>query len=381
MYFLNEGEITVSGFDPKINKKRISSFKPDNLILSYVKKEKEDILSVLNEWNPPSKAKIQTAFLNKFRQYETSKNDVWDKLTSKVVTKPLKNAIKEMEKELEGIEIRKGDEIGYELQDGMRHHELEPVLDIYKEWYNEDENAKIWFLNMSLRELDSCLDKTTFQKEEERFNALGFEGEEIIRERSKSIVHGPSVMFGKTQKQSYTPKEMFERGDIINFELLEVNGKWINKNADMALIYGNRLNPTPENFLKLSTPFEKAKEKTPEEVMKMFRIIWFNIICSENYEVMLNSFAWALSDEEDSLEWFELFIESMSDTTSLKNKLFEEINNPEHIDPWMVGLNDKYAMQAAEIRKANENRGKIVRQDESSDLKQLKVLLNRIMSP
>ena len=79
MYFLNEGEITVSGFDPKINKKRISSFKPDNLILSYVKKEKEDILSVLNEWNPPSKAKIQTAFLNKIRQYETSKNDVWDK--------------------------------------------------------------------------------------------------------------------------------------------------------------------------------------------------------------------------------------------------------------------------------------------------------------
>ncbi len=40
MYFLNEGEITISGFDAKINKKRISSFKPDNLILSYVGKRK-----------------------------------------------------------------------------------------------------------------------------------------------------------------------------------------------------------------------------------------------------------------------------------------------------------------------------------------------------
>ncbi len=71
----------------------------------------------------------------------------------------------------------------------------------------------------------------------------------------------------------------------------------------------------------------------------MFRIIWFNIICSENYEVLLNSFAWALSDEEDSLEWFELFIESMIDTTPLKNKLFNKKSVKKPIDP--------FAMQAA----------------------------------
>ncbi len=71
-------------------------------------KEKDDILSVLYEWTPPSRAKIQTAFLTQFRQYETKKKDIWDNLVSKVVSKSLKNVIKEMENELEAIKIKKG---------------------------------------------------------------------------------------------------------------------------------------------------------------------------------------------------------------------------------------------------------------------------------
>jgi hypothetical protein len=38
------------------------------------------------------------------------------------------------------------------------------------------------------------------------------------------------------------------------------------------------------------------------------------------------------------LEWFELFIEGMSDVTTLKTKLSEEINNPDHINFWMDGI-------------------------------------------
>jgi hypothetical protein len=100
----------------------------------------------------------------------------------------------------------------------------------------------------------------------------------------------------------------------------------------------SNLIPTPENFLIKKLGIEKPPERDEKEISKMFRIILFNIMSSENYQVLQNSLAWALSGEEDSLEWFELFIEGMSDVTTLKTKLSEEINNPDHINFWMDGI-------------------------------------------
>jgi len=333
VYLLNEGEITVKGFDGKPSKERFSSFKPDNLILSHVKKEKEDILSVLYGWTPPLRAKIQTAFLTKFRQYETTKNNIWDNLRSKVVSKSLKNFIKEMENELEAIEIRKGDEIGYELEDGVRHDELEESLYLYKAWYEEYENATLWMFNGDYKD---------YLKEYLQYN----------HSTAYKEIKLPTI-----QRDGKLANRLLDNSDVTiihhsHTPLIDIESNW-----DVT------------RFFREWT-LEEPIEKNTQEIMKMFRIIWFNVICSENYEVILNSFAWALSDEEDSLEWFELFIEGLSDTTPLKNKLFNKKYIKKPMDP--------YAMQAAEIRKANENRGKIVRQDESSDLEHLAVLLKKI---
>ncbi len=179
-------------------------------------------------------------------------------------------------------------------------------------------------------DLDPLFGKTTYQQEEERLKALGLTHEEAIKERCKSIVHRPSVMWGKVQEQAYTPTELFERTDMVNSKLIEVNGKWVGMDSNLI--------PTPENFLIKKLGIEKPPERDEKEISKMFRIILFNIMSSENYQVLQNSLAWALSGEEDSLEWFELFIEGMSDVTTLKTKLSEEINNPDHINFWMDGI-------------------------------------------
>lgn len=91
--------------------------------------------------------------------------------------------------------------------------------------------------------------------------------------------------------------------------------------------------------------------KTSEAIRAIFRRILFFINAHENYNFMRNSFSWALSDGEDSLEWFELFI-SMGIVPISKKRLLKEINTlkPTYEDPNVTNAN--------EIRKKLDKQGR-----------------------
>jgi hypothetical protein len=108
---------------------------------------------------------------------------------------------------------------------------------------------------------------------------------------------------------------------------------------------------TTDIFLEKKGIF-MPETKTSEAIRAIFRRILFFINAHENYNFMRNSFSWALSDEEDSLEWFELFI-SMGIVPISKKRLLKEINTlkPTYEDPNVTNAN--------EIRKKLDKQGRV----------------------
>jgi len=354
----NEDVVILPKYDIKVhkyikgNKKgkskpigEIQSLKIEGLNLELVKKEQYQIfkmISLLNRLDTKSEEiektinDLQKSFGRKLKQLQEKEVNNWNKWINKIKSERFKDI-----------------------------KNLRPDL---KEYLKDDENAVLWYLKeVSGEELDLLLPKTEYQKKTDELRTLGYEGEDAIRERCKSITNRPAVLFGKVQEQSYTPNEIVERMDKMGFYLVEINGKWVNsQNTDI---------PTRENFLLELGLIKKPIQKNDAEISKILRIILFNIMNSENYKVLQNSFAWALSDEKDSLEWFKLFIEGMSDITPLKEILSKQLNKKSKNEM------DKYEIEAAAIRKANENRGKIHRYNKSNDLgEQLTTIIKEIVS-
>ena len=88
---------------------------------------------------------------------------------------------------------------------------------------------------------------------------------------------------------------------------------------------------TLKQFLEEKNIIE-PKILSDDKIVKIFNRILFYVNSHENYKFMKQSFALALSDEEDSMEYFELFINNA--TPSLKKLEMElGINNKTDAQP------------------------------------------------
>ena len=90
--------------------------------------------------------------------------------------------------------------------------------------------------------------------------------------------------------------------------------------------------------------FEIPKNEIDREIYKRFRDVLFIINSVDNNKFLKNSFSYSLSDEDDSLEWFEHFI-NMSNISLSKVRIKEEIDN---LKPTYEDTNAK---KAEELRK------------------------------
>jgi hypothetical protein len=122
--------------------------------------------------------------------------------------------------------------------------------------------------------------------------------------------------------------DMFRSADYLNPMVVEGEG-W-----------------TSELFLKRKGIPEPEK-KSQNEIRAIFRKMLFYVNAHENYNFMKNSLSWALSDEQDSIRWFELFIKNMpSQDGKLEDELGIEMpklkkDNPKDIDQFASFLTNK----------------------------------------
>ncbi len=87
--------------------------------------------------------------------------------------------------------------------------------------------------------------------------------------------------------------------------------------------------PTIESFLEAKGIYKP--ERDYKEIKRQFREILFFILISENNKLK-NYFALALSNDEESLDWFKLFIQHKY-THYSKNELSDLLDKTEFIDP------------------------------------------------
>jgi hypothetical protein len=80
------------------------------------------------------------------------------------------------------------------------------------------------------------------------------------------------------------------------YEISESKMEWIDKEGS----------GTPESYLN-RWKF-KINRAIPDEVFEAFNSVWFFVSVNRNRETLKRHFAYALSDERGSLNWFEQFM-------------------------------------------------------------------------
>ena len=306
MSLLKENEIVISGYDFNVHNVkdgRIQSFKKEGVKFELVKTEQTEIFAMLKEIETSdnslkARRRLQESFIRKFKQYESKKYEYWDTLESKIETAPLKDYIKVLEEDLEKQRIMikdikknkiKGKE--YLISDTHLNDELKEC----KTFFEEDKNSKIWL-----------------------FHGLNYED----LEEALNIHPRRGLETSKSNKLSYELKDCCVMDDIIEKRLIEING--LLKSSELSS--NKNIKATPENFLCICG-LEKPLKRTSEEIKSMFSRILFYVNAHENSNFMKQSFSWALSDEKDSMNWFELFINT---NTNLKGKLRSELPQKPH---------------------------------------------------
>lgn len=94
---------------------------------------------------------------------------------------------------------------------------------------------------------------------------------------------------------------------------------YAHEDANFPIYYPNNTYK-PEQHLKQLNIFEPVK--TEDNIRKIFNRTIFFVNTHENYKFLKQNFALALSDEEESMEFFELFINNINPSLKkLKNEL------------------------------------------------------------
>lgn len=283
MSLLKNNKIAIVGYDWSAHnvkgdakEARIQAFKKEGVKFELIKKEQLDILIMLNHLENQSveeakenKIKLEKCFNKKFNQYQDQKQPYWENLKSKSNSMLLKEYITKLEKELsEYIDFK-------ELSNNsLKFQKLTRDLDTYRAWIKEYPNATVWWLEyLSEEEMETHLE----------FIKLNInQGIKIPRQSDgKPVLSMPLIEAGD---------------DIINFR----NTPLIDKDSEWDL----------NTFLE-KKGFLKPEIKEDER-KSLFNKMLFFVNSHENYKFMRQCFSWALSDEEDSLEWFKILLNNLN---------------------------------------------------------------------
>ena len=297
MKMLNENKIAVIGYDFNVHNvkegDRIQTFMENGVVFEWVKTDQRDIIQLFYELESgelylysEAKTSLLDIFEKKYNEYESLKIEFYEQIKSKVISEPLKDWLKEEKKRLKKMISEYPRDPGYSSEIST----LKDDIEMWQGILDKHPNAIMWKIE-------------------------GLSNDEAIKLLDINI---------KLRGQSpykYTTKEIAE---IISSRM-----PWVDTDGTFNV----------EQFLE-EKGIWKPRKLILEEKKSLFNKTLFFINSHENSNFMRNAFSWALSDEEDSFEWFELIIEQTYDSLDkLKNKFTEDENPIKTLSEAIVAMN------------------------------------------
>jgi hypothetical protein len=241
-------------------------------------------------------------FDRKIKEYKKHEIEQWEELIDKIEIIPIKNAINEINDELEKMKSPKiinGQQIQvFADEKAFISKNLEKRLEIYEQYFSENKNVSIWrFEEMSFGEIGEYL-------ELESTSMMNQANKMPMEDRLRSSVYYPPVVNGKVVNYGHTTKDIGRMLWLRNTVLIEVNGHWTHQ-----LRYNGDEIPSKETFLK-EHDFKEPVKLSKVEIKNIFDRILSNINIYENFKLQQNNLTWALSDKDESIDIFKTIIKN-----------------------------------------------------------------------
>jgi hypothetical protein len=290
---LKENKIVLSGYDFNIHNtadNRIQSLKKEGIIFEWNKTDHADIYSLLNQMesldiskSEESKNRLKNCFKRKFREFEKKEEEFFNSLSLRVKFFSAKN---EYEKDLKYL--NKIAQAKYESNKKEWEKHVHPQSKPGEEWKGIPELKKF------LKDLLKLRSK--------------YKSSEITKKSKLWVI--PDLTIDEARKiliKKYSKKSYFYNENELLWNMKEKDyNSYLEELALDKLFYidldGN-LNP--DKYLKI---FYSTQKKSDKEIGELFNIILFYINTHENYKSLKHYFSLALSDENGSMDWFELFL-------------------------------------------------------------------------
>lgn len=266
MNLLQENSISITGYDftvHAVKDNRYQSFKKEGIVFEWVKTEQTYIYALLNQLESINtnildesslnhsklKNKLFQIFNKKYREYEKQEYYFYEEIKNLVTCETSKDNLNR-----DKILLKK------KLSECEGDPDLSPEISELKDKIENNEKGVKKYPNLRWWIIEG---KENIKKYNNLLKAKGLPTNNVrIIGRDDVLAFGDNDYYG-----SNTVEGIFE-------------GLW--------------------NI--------RVEIKTPEEVKSLFNRLLFFIYNHENSNFIKQSFSWALSDEEDSMEWFELFI-------------------------------------------------------------------------
>jgi len=281
---LKDYKLFIDGYDHTVlsDKRHQSQWELiKGLVLGYLKQNTPlDITNWLNHLESSKiedykygMKKLEKVFTKKFNQVKDLELFHWNNLKAKSKSTPLKKYIKDLEKKISKFPDK---EEGKEKFDKNRNYmRMIQNLETYKIWVEEYPDAYIWELeNVSDEEVKAQLEITK-------------------RKQFQDQIKYPSQIKGRVANHLTSP---------LSYDIL------VHKETpliDEKHIWNSEIFLEKKGFLK-------PKSISPDEIKSIFNKMLFFANSHENYKFMKQCLSWALSDEEDSIEWFKILLDVLN---------------------------------------------------------------------
>lgn len=290
---LEKGSIEIIDYEESGSVRQ--SFKPDFFLFRLVKTDQRDIYQLLSELENTETGKYKTAkksllkaFKKKYREHEKTNLLFYESLLSRVnvisAKKERDGQMEELEKEAQ--ELYKSNKSLYEIYLGK-------VLKSGQEWRFVRDSKDEKKPHPDFIEYHKSLKKTYFYYGSINEKSKVWEITDLTPDEAWTLT-----------KHKYHYKENIAIWEIDEERIKELwrklgysRGAWIDKEGT----------GTPESYLR--TFGISDKKMSEDEISEMFNLVLFFISTHENYNVLKHHLAFALSDEKDSMSWFERFID------------------------------------------------------------------------
>lgn len=333
MELLKDGEIILSGYDFDVhNVKEMrkntetpriqADIKIDGIKLELIRTEQTYVISLLNQLEGVNKKKVMGAydslkelFRKKTKQLEDLYFVIWEKEISKVDYWVLSKKIKELKEVIEEQELY-----------------LKITKDISPTMYSPD--SIIYLPSKKLKTAKGKLPETVYYNKPIKPIELIIS----ILEFSIDLNVAWLLKWEGTVKKHQNAKLWFILDDDGNPSsikdedvFLDKNGSISNPEIALNLILDKKNPkkklPNPENLLEMIKPESYTPvRRSKEEIDYVLRQILFYINLQDHSKFLKTFFSLALSDDQESLNWFEYFFKNIPlIIPSLEKKLSEDL--------------------------------------------------------